>query len=285
MEYRVTERGIEIESFAEFNLPETLDCGQCFRFSPEADGAYSGIAMSRRLRISDDGVHIVFEGVTEEEFLKVWVPYFDLDFDYGAVRCALAESDTVMRQAAAFAPGMRILRQDPWEALCSFILSQNNNIKRIKGLVSRLCEHFGEPMDGGYDFPKPEALAGLSEADLAPVRCGFRAAYVLDAARRVANGEINFEQLKFLPMEEARKMLMTIKGVGPKVAECALLYGLHRLDAFPVDVWIRRAMDKLYPNTVPEQFGEYAGIAQQYLFHYCRMNPELLKEDECKIFF
>lgn len=163
------------------------------------------------------------------------------------------------------------MRQEPWEALCSFIISQNNNIKRIKGIVERLCQSFGEPIaDGVYNFPSYEVLARLSETDLAPLRCGFRARYIIDASRKVSSGEVNLERLKTCPIDEARQELIKITGVGAKVAECALLYGCGRIEGFPMDVWMKRAMTALFPDGLPECALPYAGIAQQYIFHYVR---------------
>ncbi len=255
-----------------FDLAETLECGQCFRWNRQDDGSYTGVAFGRILNISRENLPDVLKD-------PLWRDYFDFGLDYGKIRSELSAADPVLAQAAKFAPGMRILNQDPWEALCSFILSQNNNIPRIKGIVARLCAGFGAEIDGEYEFPAPEALAVLSEQDLSGVRCGFRTRYLLDAAKKVANGEIDFDELKRISLPDARAKLMTIVGVGPKVADCALLYGLHRLEAFPMDVWMKRAMGALFPGREPESFGKYAGIAQQYIFHYSRMNPQLFQKE------
>ena len=155
--------------------------------------------------------------------------------------------------------------------MCSFIISQNNNIPRIKGIIERLCTFFGEDLGGGdFSFPSAERLAVLSEQDLAPIRSGFRAKYILDAARRVASGETELEKVAAMPIDEARAELQKIKGVGPKVAECALLYGFGRAEAFPVDVWVKRIMQELYPEGLPACTENVEGIAQQYLFHWRR---------------
>lgn len=182
----------------------------------------------------------------------------------------------MLKEAAKYAPGIRILRQEPYEALCTFIISQNNNIKRIKGIVQRLCENFGEEISpGDFAFPTPQKMAELSADDLAPLRAGFRNRYLIDAAQKVYSGEVDLESCRTLDYEQARKELMKITGVGVKVADCTLLFGLHRIEAFPVDVWMKRAMDKLFPGMMPSDFGDCAGIAQQYIFHYSRMHPEL----------
>ena len=144
--------------------------------------------------------------------------------------------------------------------------------------MRRLCETFGEELsDGSFTFPTAQRLSELTEDDLKPLRAGFRNRYILDAARKVQSGEVDLEECRTLPFEEAKKMLMTIVGVGEKVADCVLLYGLHRTEAFPMDVWMKRAMATLFPDTSHEEFGEYAGIAQQYIFHYSRMNPQLFE--------
>ena len=216
---------------------------------------------------------------SQEDFETIWRPYFDLDADYGAKQAALSAVDPILETAAGFAPGIRILRQEPWEALCSFIISQNNNIPRIQGIVQRLCCLLGEPIPGSglFTFPGPEALAGLTVEELAPLRAGFRAKYLIDAAKKVTSGEIELSKIARSPVEFGRSELQKILGVGPKVAECALLYGFHKTECFPMDVWMKRAMAVLLPGRAPEEFGENAGLAQQYLFHYSRMHPELFE--------
>ncbi len=253
-----------------FNLAQTLDCGQCFRWELQPDGSYTGVASGRVLNLSERNLPQILED-------PFWSEYFDLRLDYGKIRSEFAARDPVLAEAARFAPGMRILNQEPWEALCSFIISQNNNIPRIKGIVARFCEAFGKELGGAYAFPRAETVAVLEETDLSPLRSGFRARYLIDAARKVAGGQIDFAELKRLPLAEARTKLTAITGVGPKVADCTLLYGLHRLEAFPMDVWMKRAMRTLFPGREPESFGKYAGIAQQYIFHYSRNNPDIFK--------
>ena len=170
--------------------------------------------------------------------------------------------------------------QSPWETLCSFIISQNNNIKRIAGIIERLCENFGDELgDGVYSFPSAEKLACLSVDDLSVLRSGFRAKYIIDAAKKVSSNEVDFKKVASAELSEARAELMKITGVGPKVADCALLFGFHRLDAFPTDVWIKRALSYLYPNGFPDFADQYKGIAQQYLFHYVRTCEGVLPKD------
>lgn len=277
MNCQQTPDGLLVTGITDFSLAETLDCGQCFRWRRLESGAYQGFAFGKSLTVSMDERGFLLQGETEENFQRLWRSYFDLDLDYNKIRGNLAKKDPILKEAAAFAPGIRILNQEPFETLCSFIISQNNNIPRIKGIISRLCLLFEQETGGADCFPTAEMLACRREEDLTPLRAGWRAAYLLDAARKVAGGEIDLKRIKALPMPEARAELMRIKGVGPKVAECVLLYGFHRLEAFPMDVWMKRAMSKLFPEKRVQDFGPYAGIAQQYIFHYSRLHPELFR--------
>ena len=275
------QNGLLISGLRDFSLREILDCGQCFRWLPQ-DGdetRWSGIAMGKRLEIQKLGEgEFLFLGTNQQEFEEIWADYFDLQTDYAALKSALC-CDPVMAEATTYAPGIRVLRQNGWEALCTFIISQNNNIKRIKGIVQRLCEQFGDRLpDGTYAFPDAEKMASLTADDLAPLRAGFRNRYLVDAARKVADGDVDLEKCRSCDYDEARRELMQITGVGVKVADCALLFGLHRIEAFPLDVWMKRAMATLFPGMTPGDFGQYAGIAQQYIFHYSRMNPKLFEQ-------
>lgn len=270
-----TENGILFKNVRNFDLAQTLDCGQSFRWEEFENGDFKGVAFDREVTVHlDGGEFYIFGGKAEDGSL--WGDYFDLDFDYGIIKNELSALSPVLKSAAEYAPGIRILKQDSWEALCSFIISQNNNIPRIKGIIKRLCESFGDKTpDGGFTFPSAQRLSQLTVEDLAPLRSGFRAKYLIDAALKVSSGEINLNEVRIMPIDEARQSLMKIKGVGPKVAECALLYGMHRLECFPMDVWMKRAMAVLLPEFTIEDLGQYAGIAQQYIFHYSRMHPEL----------
>ena len=266
------------------NLAQTLDCGQSFRFYPVTlennIPAWRGVAFSRGLTVYQDENNDLVLDCTEQEFRDIWFDYFDFNTDYKKSREVLSALHPALKEAAEFAGGIRILKQEPFEALCSFIISQNNNIPRIKGIIERLCLHFGEPFlyhnETHYAFPTPKKLASCMPEDLAPLRAGFRAKYLIDAAKRIASGEIDLEAVRKMPLPDAKAKLQTISGVGPKVAGCALLYGLHRTECFPMDVWMKRAVS-LLPRLSPADFGENAGIAQQYLFHYVRMHPELFK--------
>ena len=259
---------IYIENVANFDLAQTLDCGQAFRWY-EKDGRWCGIAGGMYVELYRMDNSIIIEGCTKQQFEAFWHGYFDLSRDYGAIIDTVSTNNTV-RAAAEFGGGIRLLNQEPWEALCSFIISQNNNIPRIKGIIERLCESFGEKIEGGYTFPTAQKLSVLSVEDLAPLRCGFRAKYILDAARLVSSGEIILDELKKADFDTAQATLMRIKGVGPKVADCTLLFGLGHIEAFPKDVWIKRALEEYFGGELPECAREYAGIVQQYIFYYIR---------------
>ena len=233
------------------NIALTLDCGQAFRWAQKPNGAWHGVAEKRAVDIIQDGDKITVIGDTDENF---WQIYFDLDRDYGAI-CEKLETDSQLRRAISEYGGIRILRQNTWEALCSFIISQNNNIPRIKGIIERLC--------------------ATNVDDLAPLRSGFRAKYIIDAAQKVACGEVNLHMLATEDMDVCRAELIKIKGVGAKVAECTLLYGCGRIEAFPVDVWVKRIMAEMYPDGLPECTSGVEGIAQQFLFHW-RRNTEII---------
>ena len=270
--------GIIFENVTRLDLKETLDCGQCFRWKEREDGGFEGMVRGKHAVAYMDGERLILDGAEEADRV-MWRDYFDLDLDYEQVARELSAVHPVLKEAADYAPGIRILNQEPFEALITFIISQNNNIKRIAGIVDRLCMEFGEETPYGMNaFPSAERLAELLPDDLAPIRAGFRHRYIIDAAQKVADGTVDLESLRSLPYEEARMALMRITGVGVKVADCVLLYGLHRLDGFPLDVWMKRAMATLFPGVSPSDFGCYAGIAQQYIFHYSRMHPELFGE-------
>ena len=261
---------VYITNYGGFDLPHTLDCGQAFRWEETEDGVWHGVAFDKYLELEklSDGT-IVLYNTSMEDFENIWRHYFDLERDYDGIINAISADETLKR-ASEYAHGIRVLNQEPWETLCSFIISQNNNIKRIKGIISRLCENFGENKGGFYTFPTAEKIAALTLEDLSVLRSGFRAKYILDAAKKVASGEVALDNLKNVPTDEAREELMKITGVGPKVADCVLLFSLEHADAFPKDVWIKRAMQVLFDGELPDCAKPYAGIAQQYIFLYAR---------------
>lgn len=268
MDYKCTDKGIILFQ-KDFDLGETLDCGQAFRWVRRDDRSFCGYFLNNYLEISyEDDESFLFHDISEEEFNNIWAEYFDLETDYGILKKKFS-ADEMLSKACSYAGGIRLLRQDAWETLCSFIISQNNNIPRIKGIISRLCEKYG-------GFPTASDLAGETSESLAYLRSGFRAKYIVDAASKVYSGEVDLDEVKILPYDDAKKKLMQIKGVGPKVADCVLLYGMYRTEAYPVDVWIKRVMEKFYPDGMPECTKGYEGIAQQYLFHYIRNHSSIL---------
>jgi len=306
---------VEVRGVSDFDLVKTFECGQCFRWEASGRGEYAGVAFERgeytgvalrrgeyagvggkyangeyaggecaggeytgvafgrvvRLRYRGDSVFI---SGTVEDFETVWFDYFDLGRDYAKIREGLCV-DEFMKKATEFGAGIRILRQDKWEALCSFIISQCNNIPRIKKIITTLCREFGESIgfEGKtyYAFPSASRIATLSVDDLAPLRCGYRAPYILNAAKAIASGELDLEALSRSTAESARTALKKQHGVGDKVADCVLLFGLGKMDAFPLDVWMKRAVAEHYgPGFDPGIFTPYAGLAQQYIFYYTR---------------
>lgn len=253
-----------------FDLAATLDCGQAFRWVEKSENEWHGVAFSRSLTLRKAENGIEFLGTTAEDFENIWIDYFDLDRDYDTL-CARFMQDSHLKTAVTACSGIRVLHQEPWEAICSFIISANNNIPRIKGIIDRLCRLFGEDLgNGDFSFPSAEKIAQAGIDALAPIRSGFRAKYIIDAAEKVSRGEIDFEKIRSSSLCDARDELIKIKGVGEKVAQCAMLYGFGKADAFPVDVWVKRIVEELYPDGLPECMGEEKGIAQQYLFHWRR---------------
>ncbi len=248
-------------------LENTIPSGQCFRFKKENNywTVTAGVNENvRQIKVSQDNL----SPIEESDF---WSNFFDLNTDYQAMRDTFSKVSPIMEKACHFAPGIRILNQNPWEALCSFVVSQNNNIKRIMGIVDRMCSFYGKTNnDGIHGFPDAQTLAGANESDLKSLGLGFRSSYILNTATAFAEKRITFEELDSMDVTEASKLLMTIKGIGPKVADCALLFGCHRLECFPKDVWIKRVMETCFEGMDQSVFGQYAGVAQQYLFHWAR---------------
>ena len=247
---------------------KTFECGQCFRWNPDGSGGYTGAASGRAARVFALGGTACIE--CEEAGIGFWRDYLDMGTDYDAARESVMCGE-YLTDCARTGEGIRILRQDKWEALCSFIISQCNNIPRIKSIVEKLCELFGEPFETPwglrYAFPPAERVALLEEPELAPLHAGYRAPYIINAARAVASGDMDLDAAAGMDADAARAYLKTLSGVGDKVANCAVLFGLHRLDAFPIDVWIKRALrEHMPPDFDPKTLGEYAGLAQQYMF-------------------
>ena len=270
MKYIFENNTVSFEILDSFDIEQTFSCGQCFRWDKNSDGSFSAVVGSSYITVCKENNILKIKNTSEYDFIHQWIRYFDLDRNYDEIRKFLCQKYEKLKKTAACTAGIRILSQDPWEALCSFIISQNNNIPRIKGIIDRLCRQFGNHFEDFYTFPSADTLAICKIEDLAPLRAGFRAKYIIDAAQKVSRNQINLEQLRTADLQTARSELMTIKGVGSKVADCTLLYGLHRLEAFPVDVWIKRAIETEFSDIKIEDLGDYAGIAQQYIFHYMR---------------
>ena len=271
MKVRCENENVILSEVRCLSLPLTLDCGEAFRWQCEEDGSWSGAAYGKFLNIKEENGEFVLKNTSLEDFECVWRNYFDLDRDYAAI-CDRLKEDSLLSETIDEYYGIRILNQDPWEALVSFVISQHNNIKRIKGIIKRLCDTYGTPICEGWNaFPSAEVLADCSEADFEALGLGYRAKYVKRLADDVACGAINLAEIKAMDLESAKKALLSIYGVGEKVANCALLFGFQFVRCFPIDVWMKRAL-QYYPNGLPECFAGYEGIAQQYLFHWARNN-------------
>lgn len=262
---------ITIKNINDFNLDHIFDCGQCFRWEKEEDGSYTGTAYGNIANISyDEDNNVIIDGTGTEDF---WREYLDLHTDYGAIKKQLEKKDQVVKKAIEYGQGIRILNQEKWETLVSFIISANNNIPRIKKNIEGLASNFGESIGSFrgkeyFNLPKPEVLATLTEEDLAPIKLGYRAGYLIKTAKKVeADKEISYENLS------------SYHGVGPKVANCISLFSMKRMESFPIDTWVEKVMEQLYgikgnkkamADFAKERFGEYGGIAQQYLFYYMK---------------
>ncbi len=281
---QVTElsNGICIKDVQDFYPDHIFECGQAFRWDRNGLG-YTGVVGNRVVGLFFDRGNVILKNTSVEEYELFWKHYFDLDRDYGEIKSTLSR-DPVMEKATQFGWGIRILNQDPWETLISFIISANNNIARIKRIIRNLSQRYGSTLVWNgveyFSFPEPDALAGASEDDLMACGCGYRARYIKETAGMVYRGEINLKRLKEVPYQQACAELLTCPGVGPKVADCILLFSCGKGEAFPVDVWIKRAMQHFYPwcsgsnreirRFVDEKFGQLAGVAQQYLYYYAR---------------
>jgi N-glycosylase/DNA lyase len=274
---RYIERDGHVELWPEddFDLVKIFECGQCFRWNADDSGVYTGVAMGKAARITQQGDMVTITG-TAADFENIWKDYFDFGKSYSDLRKSLCVDD-YMTMATEYGAGIRILNQDRWEALCSFIISQCNNIPRIKKIVETLCRLYGDPVElegeTFYTFPDAARLAVLEETDLAPLRCGYRAPYIIGAARAVDSGALDLEALSGATLTEATKALKSLYGVGEKVANCAILFSLRIEDAFPVDVWMKKAIKEHYNGKLDTAiFGGHSGLAQQYMFYYQRSN-------------
>lgn len=265
MELISRKNGIEAVDFGNINLPLTLDCGQAFRWEASGEGIFRGIAFSKEVQVTATENGILFIGASKDDVEEIWKKYFDLETDHDQILKILSEDPFIKSSYEKYGT-IRILNQEPWETLCSFIISSCNNIPRIKGIIKRLSCAFGEKKGESFTFPSAETLAVKTADDLAFLKAGYRVPYILDAAKKVAEGEISPEAIRKMNESEARKELMKIKGVGKKVADCTMLFSLGFTDVYPVDRHIERATKEYYPNGIPDCFHPYSGLAQQYIF-------------------
>lgn len=261
---------IVFEEINDIDLTHIFECGQCFRWMPDGSGAYAGAAGSFAARVSLENGCLTVDATGGDE--AFWRRYFDLDTDYGQIKNQLISNDPGIKEAADYGYGIRILNQDPFETLISFIISQNNNIPRIRKNIESLCSRYGSPIAGSSlrAFPTPEALAGAEEADLAAMKLGYRGPYIIASAEKYLSEGC----------PRTREELLSYHGVGPKVANCIMLFGLRDTAAFPVDTWVKHIMNDMYgfdesdvkgmQSFAASKFGEFAGFAQQYLFYYYR---------------
>jgi len=286
----MTDTGIPfvlVEGIPKIDIFKTFDCGQCFRFDPVSiygnKYEYGGVAYGKYVVFAQNlQTEIRIYGATAEEYRSVWRSYLSLDSDYNAINSHIISAATSehMKHCVEYGDGIRILRQEPWECVCSFIISQNNNIPRIKKIINALCEKYGDKIEQGgstyYGFPTAKALFEAGEDAIFALKTGFRAKYIIDASYKISTGEIDLDSiLKEENYDTCVDILCKINGIGLKVASCALLFGFGKTEAFPIDVWMKRALEKYFPQGIDLlALGKYAGIAQQYLFYYERYNKD-----------
>lgn len=278
-----------IKTLNDFHIKSILDCGQSFRWQEVGPMDYVGVASGRVIRVSQTENEVSFQ-TSQEDFDFFWCHYFDLDRDYKVIKESLRLRSPDLADALTFGDGIRLLNQDLFEMLITFILSANNHIPRIRDLVRKLSVRYGERIAHPWEdlvgqihsFPTPEALASASLSELRALGLGYRDAYVLSSAQKVSADEVKFKELLTLPYEAAKAELITYSGVGPKVADCILLFSASAHEAFPIDTWIKKTLSRRYQldltknkalqTFINERFGEYKGFAQQYLFYFEREN-------------
>lgn len=284
------EQKLELKNVKSFNLTHIFECGQCFRWNTNEDGSYTGVVKENviNIKMTDDNVYV--ESYGKDDLKNLFNFYFDMQRDYDEIKKELRKIDDNMKTSIIYGDGIRLLNQDLWETIISFIISANNNIPRIKGIIERISKRYGNKIEWRgvdyYTFPTPEQLSKASVEDLRNLGLGFRDVRVYETTKMVVNKQLDFNKLhKEKDTVAVRDELLKLPGVGPKVADCILLFStLKRLDVFPIDVWVRRVMNDLYihnedENKVDkklvlsmanEKFGDLQGIAQQYLFYWKR---------------
>lgn len=274
-----------VENVKDFNAVHTFECGQCFRWLKQPDGSYTGVVRERAVNVRFSGDVLEIRNASIKDFEEIWYDYFDLGRDYSAIKARLS-GDDIMAKAIEYGYGIRILRQDIWEMLISFIISANNRIPMIMKTVGAISKVYGNriELDGQpyFSFPGVDRLCNSTVEQLEVCRGGFRCKYIVNTAKIIHEGGVRLEELGDMPAEDARKELMKLPGVGPKVADCVLLYSGTKHEVFPTDVWVKRVMEELYfkreaslreiQEFAAARFGNLAGFAQQYLFYYAREN-------------
>ncbi|WP_054252222.1 DNA-3-methyladenine glycosylase family protein [Neofamilia massiliensis] len=278
---------VRIKNLENFNPEHIFECGQAFRWERQEDGSYTVVAFNRVINVSLDKEDVVIKNTSLEDFENVWIDYFDLKADYKSMQETFNE-DPIMQEAIEYGKGIRILKQDPFETTISFIISANNRIPQIKKSIELIARTYGDSI-GFYEgkeyfsFPSPQALAQVDVSELREIcRVGFRDQRIIDVSKMVACGDLDLNILKERDREDIKNVLITLPGIGPKIADCITLFAYNKKDSFPVDVWIKRVMEFLYfkedvnKNKLAmlsrEKFGPFAGLAQQYLFYYGREN-------------
>ena len=271
-----------------FELKDIFDCGQCFRWNEDEDGSYIGVVGNNVLKVWKKDNKIYFKSNGENNLKELVQYYFDLDRDYVEIKKKLSKIDNNMKEAIKYGEGIRILNQDLWETIISFIISANNNIPRIKGIIQRMSQKYGKEIEFEgekyYTFPTTDELSKASVSDLRELGLGFRDIRIYETTKLIKDKKVDLKELENeKDFKKVREILLTLPGVGPKVADCILLFSsLKRWEAFPIDVWVRRVMNELYIHNVDEtkvkkeqiekianeKFGDLAGIAQQYLFYW-----------------
>lgn len=279
-----------LENVNSFELKDIFDCGQCFRWNLQEDGSYIGVFGNNVLKVKKDDNQVVFKGVCEQEIKPTVEKYFDLNRNYEEIKEKLSKIDDNMKTSIEYGKGIRILNQDLWETIISFIISANNNIPRIKGIIERLSKAYGTKMiwrgKDYYTFPTAEQLKDVAVKEYRDLGLGFRDIRLYETTKMVLEKKIDLEKMRKNPNTiEVREELLKLSGVGPKVADCILLFSdLKRFEVFPIDVWVRRVMNDLYikqkdeakvskkqiEKIAEEKFGNLAGLAQQYLFYWRR---------------
>ena len=278
-----------IENQESFELKDIFECGQCFRWNENENGSYTGVINNGVLNVEKQGKKIFFTGILDQDIKEVVRFYFDLDRNYEEIKMQLSNIDKYLKTSVEYGKGIRILNQDLWETIISFIISANNNIPRIKGIIERISKEYGTEIEWNgekyYTFPTPEQLGKATVEDLRSLGTGFRDIRIYETTQKVLSGEFNLKEVQKKDTLSAREELLTLSGVGPKVADCILLFStLKRFDVFPIDVWVRRVMNELYIKNedetkvnkkdimkiANEKFGNLEGLAQQYLFYWKR---------------